>query len=199
MISPEPRVCAFSKFLPPEAGQGGGAAPRFALLPSLEPLRSAQLLQEKRLLSRWCTCKKARVSSQKRPFACRARSAVLAAAWAGGHGATLPSLAGDREELLLWWGWREPWSLFGFLLQGFTLGQAPRVVPGYLELSFLSVKKERTEPSHEGVVEYPELEGSHKNQRVQVEGRCCLRAVLLRACASCSSAHLSSDKRELTR
>lgn len=100
---------------------------------------------------------------------------------------------------LVWWGWREPWSLFGFLLQGFTLGQAPRVVPGYLELSFLSVKKERTEPSHEGVVEYPELEGSHKNQRVQVEGRCCLRAVLLRARASCSSAHLSSDKRELTR
>lgn len=90
-------------------------------------------------------------------------------------------------------------SLFGFLSQGFTMGQALRVVPGYLELSFLSVKKERTEPSHEGVMEYPELEGSHKNQRVQVEGRCCLRAVLLRARVSCSSSHLSSDKRELTR
>lgn len=31
---------------------------------------------------------------KKRPFACRARGAVLAAAWAGGHEATLPSLAG---------------------------------------------------------------------------------------------------------
>lgn len=134
----------------------------------------------------------------KRPFAFRARGVVLAAVWAGSHGATFPSLAGDGE-VLVWWGWREPWSLLGFLSQGFTVGQAPRVVPGYLELSFLSVKRERSEPSREGVMEYPELEGSHKNQRVQVEGRRFLRAVLLRACASYSSSHLSSDKCELTR
>lgn len=53
-----------------------------------------------------------------------------------------------------------------FVLQRLTVGQVPRVEPGYLVLSFLSMKKEKTEPSHEGLIEYPKLEGIHEDHRV---------------------------------
>lgn len=59
-----------------------------------------------------------------------------------------------------------------------TMGQVPRVVPGYLELSFLSgEKKKRIEPSH--------------------KGRCFLRDVQLWALAFRWSSHSSDDKCEL--
>lgn len=49
--------------------------------------------------------------------------------------------------------WRELWRLLFVVsvLQCLTMGQVPRVVPGYLELSFLSVKrrKERSSPMRE--------------------------------------------------
>lgn len=60
------------------------------------------------------------------------------------------------------------------------MGQVPRVGPGYLELSFSSMEKEkRTESCHEG-------------SRFR-------RAVPLWAPASCMSSRLSDDTRELIR
>lgn len=59
-----------------------------------------------------------------------------------------------------------------------AMGQVPRVVPGYLELSFSSGEKQkRMEPSH--------------------KGRCFLRVVQVGAPAFCWSSHSSDDKCEL--
>lgn len=64
---------------------------------------------------------------------------------AGNHRSIFPFLlAGEGEEQLVHWGAEGAVEPFVTLvLQCLTMGQVSRVVPGYQELSFLSVKKRK--------------------------------------------------------